>query len=1135
MRTRCLGCMEEYDDACGLCPNCGYEPDTDVDSPIHMQPGVVLHGRYLIGKVLGFGGFGVTYIGWDFTLQQKVAIKEYLPSEFATRMIGQTQVTVFGGKKEEQFDDGMEKFVEEAKRLAQFQNEEGIVRIFDSFAENNTAYIVMEYLEGETLAAYLDRNGKVPIDEAIQMLTPVLESLETVHKAGIIHRDIAPDNIYLTKDGRVKLIDFGAARYATTSHSRSLTVIIKPGYSPEEQYRSQGDQGPHTDVYALGAVLYRMVTGIVLPDSMERRACFEKNGKDIVVPVSKNCKLSKNQENAIMNALNVRVEDRTPTVAKFQEELTAKRPVRRIVGRIKALDLMRWPLWARILLPVAGAAILTLIILLFTGVIGPRGNLITDIVLGDNEARVPSVVNYSVDVAQDRLAAQGLECQITGTEYSDVIPANVVLYQSIVAGQVVEKNTVVEVCISTDQGGTSVEEGVMPGVTYKTEPEAVALLESIGLTVKVEYVYSDIVAEGMVVDQSIEAGTDIRNGGTVTLEVSQGVDPDKEEASSEVVTLTKETYDLYVGDSVTLQAEGGNGSYSYESSDEDVAIVGRDGKLTAVGTGTAKITVRSGEAKEASCTVTVQDYQMTLTPNSLTLFANATTNLSVSGIPGNVEISWSSGNSKIASVNSSGKVTGVSTGKTTITATWKNGKNTYSASAAVTVEAGGITLSTYKISSFYVGETRTITANTSSGQAVQWSSSNTGVAKVNSSGVVTAVGGGNATITARCGSYSESCSVTVTQPSISLTKSSVSLYTGDSTTLSATVVPGGTSVSWSSDNSGVANVSGGSVTAVDADSTTIRARMTYANKTYEASCTVSVTQPGITLSASSLSMIPGESKTLTASTTPSGSSVSWSSANSGVAKVSGGTVTAVADGTTQVTAQMTYNGKTYNAVCNVTVAKPSISITASTDTIEYSEIDNGTCTLTANVNPDGGSVKWESSAPSVASVSGDGKTATVTALAEGSATIKATYSVNGTTVSSQCTVTVRKAASTLQLTDFWYTESGTVDSFQVYGTISSNYALTRVTCLGSATSNALGIKVKDSAEPYYFADGTYTVDASVLRDYFINQYRKLYELYAAVAGLLGADNSVTMNISSTCYDASGNSITFTFNYVLYSD
>ena len=219
----------------------------------------------------------------------------------------------------------------------------------------------------------------------------------------------------------------------------------------------------------------------------------------------------------------------------------------------------------------------------------------------------------------------------------------------------------------------------------------------------------------------------------------------------------------------------------------------------------------------------------------------------------------------------------------------------------------------------------------------------------------------------------------------------------------------------------------------------------------------------------------------------------------------------------------------------MTVAKTSISITASTDTIEYSEIDNGTCTLTANVNPDGGSVKWESSAPSVASVSGNGKTATVTALSEGSATIKAAYSVNGTTVSSQCTVTVRKAASTLDISDFWYTESGTPESFQVGGTISSNYALTRVECTGSATSNALGIKVSDTADPFYFASGTYSVDASVLRDYFINQYNKLYELYAAAAGLLGLDNSVTGVITCTCFDSSGHSESRTLTYVIYSN
>lgn len=1136
MKTRCLGCMEEYDDSYGLCPNCGYEPDTEVDSPIHMQPGVLLHGRYLIGRVLGFGGFGVTYVGWDFTLQQKVAVKEYLPSEFATRMTGQTQVTIFSGKKQEQFGDGMGQFLEEAKRLAQFQNEEGIVRIYDSFAENNTAYIIMEYLEGETLAAYLEQNGKVSIDEAVKMLTPVLKSLETVHKAGIIHRDIAPDNIFLTKDGRVKLIDFGAARYATTSHSRSLTVIIKPGYSPEEQYRSRGDQGPHTDVYSLAAVIYRMITGIVLPDSMERRANFEQNGKDIVVPLTKNCKLSKNQENAIMNALNVRVEDRTPTADRFLKELTAEKPVKRIFGKIKVIDLMRWPRWAKITIPAAGATAVALLILLFTGVIGPRGNLITDIMLGENEARVPSVVNYSVDVAQDRLLDQGLECQVVGTEYSDVIPANIVLYQSIVAGQVVEKNTVVEVYISTNEGG-ELREGTMPNVVYRTEPDAVTLLESMGLTVKVEAVYSNIAAEGIVVSQSLEAGTDILHGGTVTLEVSQGADPNKEEASSELVVLSRDTYDLYIGDSIGVQAEGGTGSYSYQSSDEDVVTVSRNGEMTAVGTGTATITVSSGEAKEATCRVTVKDYQMSLIPGSLPLFVDGSAVLSVSGIPGNAEISWGSSNRKVATVNKSGKVTGVSTGSATITATWKHRKRTYTANAAVTVKDGGITLSTYKISSFYVGETRTITATTSSGGTVQWSSSNGKVAKVSSSGVVTAVGGGSATITAKVGTYSESCSVTVIQPAVSLSKSSVSMYIGDSTTLSVSVTPSGTAVSWSSDNSSVASVSGSKVTAAGAGTTTIRVKMTYAGKSYEATCKVTVSQPGVTLSASSLSLLPGGSSTLTASTTPSGRTVNWSSSNTGVATVSNGTVKAVAEGTSQITAQISYGGKTYKATCSVRVIKPSISVTSSSGTITYAEreSDRESCTLTAKVNPDGGSIKWTSSDSSIAPVSGNGTTATVTAKTEGTATITATYSVSGTTVTDSCTVMVKKAASTLDIDKFWYTVSGTPESFRIGGTISSNYALTRMECSLSATSNALGITVSDTAKPYYFDDGVYSIDASVLRDYFINQYIKIYELYAAAAGLLGADDSVTVVTTCTCYDSSGHSESRTLEYVISSE
>lgn len=271
MSKRCLGCMEIFGDEFSICPHCGHEVDTPVENPVHIKPGTLLNDRYIIGKVLGSGGFGVTYIGWDGRLEQRVAIKEYLPSEFSTRMPGQSQVTVFNGEKNEQFYDGLKKFVEEAKHLAKFQNEEGIVKIFDSFIENDTAYIIMEYLEGETLKEFLKREKTIPEDRAVEMLIPVMKSLQVVHEAGLIHRDIAPDNIFLTNDGNVKLIDFGASRYATTSHSRSLTVIIKQGYSPEEQYRSRGDQGPHTDVYALAATMYKMITGKTPPDAMERR------------------------------------------------------------------------------------------------------------------------------------------------------------------------------------------------------------------------------------------------------------------------------------------------------------------------------------------------------------------------------------------------------------------------------------------------------------------------------------------------------------------------------------------------------------------------------------------------------------------------------------------------------------------------------------------------------------------------------------------------------------------------------------------------------------------------------------------------------------------------------------------------
>ena len=514
--------MEQLEDHINICPHCGYIEGSPAAQALHMQPGSILRERYIIGTSLGFGGFGVTYIAWDALLEQKVAIKEYLPSEFSTRMPGVTQITIYTGDKSKQFYDGLDRFVDEAKRLAKLQDVDGIVHIYDCFKENNTAYIVMEYLEGETLAQILKKEKRYAPDEAIAMLLPVIDSLAKVHEHGIIHRDIAPDNIFVTKDGTMKVIDFGAARYATTSHSRSLTVIIKPGYSPEEQYRSKSDQGSHTDVYALAATLYKMITGKTPPDALERRAFFENKKKDILKPLSVYCTdIDDNQENAILNAMNVRIEDRTPTMAAFKEELTSTATVKRIVGKIRKIDLLRWPLWAKITMPIAACLILTFGVLFGTGVIKFESNLQSDVVIPDGMTRVPSVVNDTLESADTRLTEAVLLYMISGKGYSDDIPADYILTQDISAGSIVVQNSIVNIIVS---GGDSdaIEKDFMADLTYMTENKAIEILKSQGFTPEINYSTSETVGEGLVISQNIELGKRLNSGDKIQLVVSTG-------------------------------------------------------------------------------------------------------------------------------------------------------------------------------------------------------------------------------------------------------------------------------------------------------------------------------------------------------------------------------------------------------------------------------------------------------------------------------------------------------------------------------------------------------------------------------------------------------------------------------------
>ncbi|MBQ7956886.1 MAG: PASTA domain-containing protein [Clostridia bacterium] len=510
-KRRCMGCMKLYNINNSFCPYCGFAADSGAEKHTHLYPGTLLLGRYVVGKVIGCGGFGTTYLAWDNILQKERAIKEYLPSDLSTRAEGQTRITVFTGEKTRQFADGLAKFIDEAKKLAQFNSEEGIVKVYDSFEENNTAYIVMEYLDGETLSQYLARVGRIPVQQAINILFPVMESLDRVHSYGIIHRDIAPDNIFLTKDGQVKLIDFGAARIETSSYSRSLTVIVKPGYSAEEQYRSRGEQGRHSDVYSLGATLYKMVTGVTPPDALQRRAHIENKNKDLLEPVSKYIKdITANQETAIYNAMNVRIEDRTATVGGFADELTTKEKVKRKKGTIKKVDLYRWPLWAKIAVP----ALLTVIVvcgaLFGTGVLSFPGSGVPA-----GKVSVPDVVTCSlldaIKITEKNKLDIGVEYKIESEKYDE----NTVVFQEPEAGEIVDKGTKILVTICTGKG-----KDVVPDVVNYDGNTAKKKLERAGYKVRIKSGESSSAAPGVVINQSVKAGTELERGTEVVLTVN---------------------------------------------------------------------------------------------------------------------------------------------------------------------------------------------------------------------------------------------------------------------------------------------------------------------------------------------------------------------------------------------------------------------------------------------------------------------------------------------------------------------------------------------------------------------------------------------------------------------------------------
>jgi TPR repeat protein/serine/threonine protein kinase len=245
--------------------------------------------QYEIKDVLGAGGFGITYKGWDNRLHRDVAVKEFLPVELAVRGKDDISVQPRDAKTRKEYTFGLKKFLEEARMLARFK-EPNIVRVTNFLEANGTAYLVMDYEEGETLAQYLGRHHFLSEDHLNAIFIATLHGLRAVHDKSVLHRDIKPGNIYLRKDGTPILIDFGAARQALGEQTRSMTGIVTVGYAPFEQYSARGKQGPWTDLYALGATMYRCATGVSPSEAPERIAAIQEAEPDPLVPAAKAAK-----------------------------------------------------------------------------------------------------------------------------------------------------------------------------------------------------------------------------------------------------------------------------------------------------------------------------------------------------------------------------------------------------------------------------------------------------------------------------------------------------------------------------------------------------------------------------------------------------------------------------------------------------------------------------------------------------------------------------------------------------------------------------------------------------------------------------------------------------------------------------
>lgn len=581
----CLGCMQEINTDDIKCPHCGFDPNAYKVNPRCLRLGTKLAGKYIIGKVIGEGGFGITYIGWDEKLELPIAIKEFFPPKIASRdtTTGNNTIYMFDHADEKSFEEGMRRSVKEARSMSKLEAYEGIVSIRDFFNENKTAYIIMEYVDGETLKEYLKENEKMEPEDVLKVMKPVMKALEQMHRTGMIHRDISPDNIMIRRDGQVKLIDFGAARVAQEEDEKSLTVMLKRGFSPEEQYRSKGHQGPWTDIYALCATMYYMLTGVIPPESMERvledkyvslkeydieldtkiadaidkgLCALAKNryqsmsdlihdiyGEEEKLVIPKKDMASMEVESAVGETVlddnsTVLMDDENKTV--LMDEAEEINPI--VVGKNK---IVKFNGKKKIF-----AVIVLLAIVLVGGTfafiaqnsgnkeelanVASKENAVTTPTVSPTptaeitatpEVLMPNLVNQKIEEITPQIQSIQQGANIKTIEvYSNTIPVGNIVSQLPEAGSLLNPSQPLVVTLEVSKGE---ELMTVPNVKGKSLTTAKSKLKKSGLKLKTKSKYSSSYSKGKVISQNKKASAKVKKNTTIQLVVSKGPKPTK--------------------------------------------------------------------------------------------------------------------------------------------------------------------------------------------------------------------------------------------------------------------------------------------------------------------------------------------------------------------------------------------------------------------------------------------------------------------------------------------------------------------------------------------------------------------------------------------------------------------------------